>query len=285
MSNLHTPARTQAAPPSQTAPPSRTAHPHPECPRQRRTASKTLPNKIPASERSPFLWNAAGKQQSAGALSQASRGRPFRPLPPVPLLSSATCLQNAGRMEGHLNNSKGFAPLSLLSALLMNPKHFSLSLSLSFSLSIKVTFQISRFHFSKKKENRNSTRKSTRNLRMRQRATARQLATVRQPEGAATLRVGNPRLRGNPRPCDNLQPCGNLDRATTCDRVAGETNSPWQRAWQRQTDRKTKFRAPPRVECRRPSPRSSSVAKVPPVLACPSPIICPAAATDRDRRS
>jgi hypothetical protein len=96
-------------------------------------------------------------------------------------LSSATCLQNAGRMEGHLNNSKGFAPLSLLSALLMNPKHFSLSLSLSLFLSpSKLHFKFLGFIFPKKKK------------------------TETQPENQPEIcGCGNARPRVNSRPCGN----------------------------------------------------------------------------------
>jgi hypothetical protein len=119
-------------------------------------------------------------------------------------------------MEGHLNNSKGFAPLSLLSALLMNPKHLSLFLSPS-----KLHFKFLGFIFQKKR-NQNSTQKSTRNLlRMLQRATARQLATMRQPEGAAT------RDRAATR-----ESAATRDRATTCNRAAISTVRQPATVWQ-----------------------------------------------------
>ena len=183
-------------------------------PRQRRTASKTLPNKIPASERSPFLWNAAGKRQSAGALSRAPRGRPFRPLPPVPLSSSATCLQNGGRMEGHLNNSKGFAPLSLLSTLLMNPKHLSLSLSLSLSPS-KLHLKFLGFIFPKKRKPKLNPKI---NPKLAADAATRDRASTH--NRAATRRCGNPRPRAT------------RDRATTCNRAAISTVRQPATVWQ-----------------------------------------------------
>jgi hypothetical protein len=115
----------------------------------------------------------------------------------------------------------------------------NICLSLSSSLSVKVTFQISRFHFSKKKktetqpENQPETRgcgnpRPCGNPKVRQPATVRQLPTVRQPEGAATRTCGNPKGRQpatvrqpatarqpvtlrQSQPCDNLRPCGRAD--------------------------------------------------------------------------
>ena len=92
----------------------------------------------------------------------------------------------------------------------------NICLSLSSSLSVKVTFQISRFHFSKKKK------------------------TETQPE---TRGCGNPRPRVNSRPCGNpkvRQPefaanrdrAATRDRATTCNRAAISTVRQHATVWQ-----------------------------------------------------
>jgi hypothetical protein len=127
-------------------------------------------------------------------------------------------------MEGHLNNSKGFAPLSLLSTLLMNPKHLSLSLSLSLSPS-KLHLKFLGFIFPKKRKpklNPKINPKLAADAATRDRASTRDRAAtrrcgnpkVRQPEGAATRDRAQPATARQPatvrqsRPCDNLRPCG-----------------------------------------------------------------------------
>jgi hypothetical protein len=133
-------------------------------------------------------------------------------------------------MEGHLNNSKGFAPLSLLSALLMNPKHLSLSLSLSLSPS-KLHFKFLGFIFPKKRKPKLNPKINPKlaDAAMRDRASTRDRAAtrrcgnpkVRQPEGSAT------RNRAATRDC-----AATRDRATTCNPAAISTVRQPATVWQ-----------------------------------------------------